>query len=245
MQSEITSCETWPTIKQLGGARGRALTTDLPELGLRASDRLEPSPTLPDIGSLEHETAPIDVVFWRRSEESLVRNRNSFWKASIGINAANHLTVDVLHCLHLGVMNRWCRMAFWTIFTSGALGSVGSSEHGLVACCLALRASMEAWHTKRHKDFPDEELTKLSDLVPAMFGKEGTPKCKTKGAETWTCLLFLIHECERLKGRLGPDWQRVRCGGQALEEMVLIWRAQGWSMTRAAIQDKQRREQQQ
>ena len=44
--------------------RGRALTRDLQELGLRKGSRLEPSPSLPDVSMLEMMPLPLEVTFW-------------------------------------------------------------------------------------------------------------------------------------------------------------------------------------
>ena len=59
--------------KRQSGSRGRALTEDVPQYALRAGDRLEPSIGMPDIGRLEEVTTfPLQLVCWRRSEETLV-----------------------------------------------------------------------------------------------------------------------------------------------------------------------------
>jgi len=58
-----------------GGARGRALEHDIPELGLQKDDRLEPSPLLPDVLQFEEMSLPGHATFWRRSGTQRVHRR--------------------------------------------------------------------------------------------------------------------------------------------------------------------------
>ena len=64
--------------KRKSGNRGRCLRRAFPEWGLSAGDRLEPSAGLPNVGGLEHLNSgfPVEVVFWRRSENTVALHRN-------------------------------------------------------------------------------------------------------------------------------------------------------------------------
>eukprot|EP00959_Pyramimonas_sp_CCMP1952_P340660 7134928-Pyramimonas_sp.AAC.1 len=44
---------------------GRTLARGVPEFGLEAGDRLEPSPNLPDIGEFSSIQVPFVATFWR------------------------------------------------------------------------------------------------------------------------------------------------------------------------------------
>ena len=222
--------------KRAAGGNGRCLGTDMHQYSLNADDRLEPSPSLPDVGTFELQTPPFEVTMWRRSLESLCRHRNPLWSDSLGLSAERSLTVDTLHALYLGVMNVWCRTAVWKLVMSGVYGSTGASDDGLTSCCLAMRHALFAWYSARRRRFPDEGLTKLNDLTPAMVGSRTSPKCKTKAAETWCFLLFLVDELNKFGPRLGEHWQRLVAAGRNLEEMVLVWRTGSWTLSAAAIE---------
>jgi hypothetical protein len=72
------------------GSRGRALTTNVPEYGLLAGDKLEPSRGVPDIGEgFDKATAPVETVWWRPSNETKTKHRNPIYDPNLGI------TVDI------------------------------------------------------------------------------------------------------------------------------------------------------
>ncbi len=53
------------------------MVADIPTLGLKAGDRLEPSDLLWDVASFEaSEAFPARVLFWRVQAETLTRHRN-------------------------------------------------------------------------------------------------------------------------------------------------------------------------
>ena len=77
------------------GARGIALSSDIPELGLRRGDRLEPSLENPCLESLlNSEFKPGNLVFWRRSEETTCRRRNPLWNSELGITPQLFILID-------------------------------------------------------------------------------------------------------------------------------------------------------
>ena len=169
---------------------GRCLHADVIHHGLISGDRLEPSAELIDVGAFEESATPITVTFWRRAKESLTRHRNPLLRADLGLGADRCITIDSLHSLYLGVMNVWCRVAAWEILLSGGLGPPAYSEDTLATCCQVLRSRLFAWMGRCRESHPTEVLTRLQDLVPAMLGKHTDKKCKTKGSEIWTFLLF-------------------------------------------------------
>ena len=73
--------------KSKRGARGRALTTDLPHLGLLKGDRLEPSEMIPDVGGgFDRLTIfPVLLVFRRSSLVTVCHHRNPLFDSAIYI----------------------------------------------------------------------------------------------------------------------------------------------------------------
>ena len=88
--------------KQNSGPRGRALDADIPALGLKKHDRLEPWTGLQDIGDefdqlQPTEARPVRVCFWRRSEETATRHRSPLLDTGLH-TGVNSLTIDILRC---------------------------------------------------------------------------------------------------------------------------------------------------
>ena len=87
--------------------RGRCLLGDIPTMGLRKRDRLEPSVELPDTGDLHDGVLPLVQTFWRRSEETMVRHRSPLLKDPY-VARVELASVDEMHTMHLGVYNTLC-----------------------------------------------------------------------------------------------------------------------------------------
>ncbi len=216
---------------QKAGKGGRCLTRDMPEHGLRAGDRLEPSNTCPDVGAMADLEVPVELVFWRSSEESICRHRNPMFRADIGVLCEHSMTVDTLHALYLGVMLVWCRITIWAIISSGVYGGNGTSDGSLTIVCLALRAALFNWYRHRHESHPGEVLTQVNDFPPSMVGKNAHRRLKTKAAETWALLLFLQDELVRFGVRIA-DCPRLLAAGKALSDMVFLWKRCTWVISR-------------
>ena len=98
--------------KRRDGSHGLSLTRDVEVNGVRlqTGDRLEPSPSLPDVGLFDEAITPITVIFWRVVLESVCRHRNPIFQVT-GMSPVKSLTIDELHCSYLGTFNRWCAVA--------------------------------------------------------------------------------------------------------------------------------------
>ena len=123
--SACRSCERWVVVTTLAqlyrlraalfydkrkantASRGRALRVDIPDLQLLAGDRLEPHPKMPDVGAIDNfKAVPIELLFWRRSCETMTRHRNPLFDEDLGITAEETFVPDWLHALSLGVYQR-------------------------------------------------------------------------------------------------------------------------------------------
>ena len=217
------------------GARGRALTRAVPGLrSLVVGDRLEPDDTLTNVGCLEYLPMPAVVTFWRRTNESVARHRNPLFADDIGISVHRCLTVDVLHTLYLGVMKTWCKLAAWCLISAGVYGNAAD---GNVAGVLVFRHRLFQWYTSRQRRQPSENLTRVADFTVKMIGTRDDPKFKTKGAETWGLLLFLVGELRTFIGRVGDRGVRLALAGEALESLVRVWNRHTWILPAPSVQD--------
>ena len=225
--------------KRADGSKGRALSRDLPALGLRANDRLEPSRWLVDVGQLA-DAEPVEgatLTFWRPSSETLARHRNPLFSAETGITPARCLTIDVLHCVHLGVMKVWCRIALWHLLSSSVYPSIGSADENLQRAILVMRAQLMAFYKAHRRDHGDV-LTALSDLTLKMVGTPNDQKLKTKGAETFGLMLFLLHMYRVHADALGADGRRYFRAGDALRGILEVWTTSGRIVPATAQQER-------
>jgi hypothetical protein len=64
-----------------------------------------------------------------------------------------------------------------------------------------------------------------------MIGSEAHPKLKTKGAETFGLMRFLLVLLRQYGARLGSSWNRLLQAGDALDTMIGIWSKHSGSWT--------------
>ena len=180
--------------KRRDGNRGRCLSIDIPGLGLKAGDRLEPSQSLPDIGRTFDECAnfPVMVFFWRRSEETLCTHRCPLFDPAIGTTPNKSVALDLLHTLYLGVMVIWCQTTIWATIACNIWADCGDEVTRVQLICLRMRGELFQFYQRWKQEHRNELLTELTDFSPNMIGTSQAPKLTTKASETWGLLLFLL-----------------------------------------------------
>ena len=152
--------------KRKDGAHGRAIPSDIPELGLQANDRLEPGGMLQYVGAFEDLATPFTATFWRTLNESDTKHRNPLFSAETGLNLMRHLTVDTLHSVNLGVMLVWCRTAVWAVIQAGIYGDIGGAEQRLQNTVLVMKHELHAFYKQWHKANPTgPKRTQLNNLA--------------------------------------------------------------------------------
>ena len=223
--------------KRKQGSHGLALSSDCLPAGLRSGDRLEPSDTLPDIGtffSLEH--FPILLTFWRPGEETLVHHRNPIWDPSLGITPDSTLTVDSLHTLNLGLFQQWSKFTTWHLLESHIYSSQAATTEDEQVGIMNMRIAMDAFFKEHKKTNPNDKLTEPTDLTTKMFGSKSDPKVKLSGAETWAFLLFLVSAVQRHRARI-PNSARLLEGGSLLIRMQRIVQIKANDLGPSLLQD--------
>ena len=108
--------------KRPTGSRGRSLVVNVPEFGLLTEDRLEATPSCPDVGPVLDDLSAVDrrLRFWRRSSETLTRRRNPIFNKETWIEPDKVFVPDWLHCLSLGcykdlVCRVWHTLFEWNV----------------------------------------------------------------------------------------------------------------------------------
>ena len=190
--------------KRQNGARGSSLAASFPELKLKAGDRLEPCSDHLDVGgsSAFHPS----LLQACRCFSGGPRTRRCIcagahlipFDRDIGLNPNTAVALDSLQTNHLGVMLHYCRHVAWEFLRSGVCGVAASNRtENFNISVLGLRFEWWAWCASRPLRQPTENLTQVADVTPGLFGSKEDPKLKTKAAETWRTLLFLV-PCWRL-----------------------------------------------
>ena len=201
------------------GARGRALIVPLPELGLKAGDRLEPSATLLDVGCFDDLTSfPTVVVFWRRRAETRVRHRNPLFDKRIGLTHES-LAIDKLHTLYQGPTQTWCATSIWALIEHDVykVGTDNGVEDTATRALLHIREELWAWYKRRRAEFPLEDITEVENLCGGMIGTAGNPTMKTKACETKGLVPFVCYLLSEHQGQLPqPKGADLLAAGNAM-----------------------------
>jgi hypothetical protein len=210
--------------KRSSGSHGLALTQDYPALCLKEGDRLEVTSSFLDTSRFgDVECFPAPFVFWRPSMESITRHRNPVFGVP-GVLPTRSLIVDALHALYLGQMKSFACAYIWFLLTSNVFGVVGTDDEQFTLAVLVIRGKLMDWYKARKNLFPSEGITRLSDLTRKMLGSANDRKLKTKGAETWGLLLFLVDIGAQSVHMLGHEGHLYLEAGQCMVRMVTIWR---------------------
>jgi len=121
-QLRVLSRTQYITVKAALGPNN-ALTLDLPELALQKNDRVEPTPTMTSIHQFAAITEfPVTVLFWRPDRRQLTKHRNPIFNEEAGITPERCLVIDWLHCLSLGVFQKYLGFLFWCLFEANVYG---------------------------------------------------------------------------------------------------------------------------
>ena len=217
--------------------QGLCLTQDYTPLGLRKGDRLDPTPSLPDIGNFfELCCCPVDVTFWRPDRATLARHRNPLFSLATGITPYRCLTTDLLHAFYLGIVKQLACTCFWFLIQSGLWGPPGGTEEErLERAREALVIRLFQWYRARHQLHPEERLTRVNAITSKMLGSMSAKELKTKGAESWGVLLFTLDMLATNEHRLGDASVQLVKAGRCLEELVTIWQASGIAVSEDVI----------
>ena len=150
--------------------KGKFIRRDLPALGLRTGDRLEPSEAVPDYAILDTLKAlpaeGLTLTFWRGSQLVPIRHRNPLFSRFLGISPSSMLG-DVLHALYLGVFQVFAGHLFQACVQSNVWGAPGhyAGEARLEFSLSALMQAITAWYRSRALTLPFGDVTEVQDLT--------------------------------------------------------------------------------
>ena len=216
-------------------ADGRGLIVRKPGLhehGILHGWRVEPSPYLRDVGSIFcMDKFPAPVVFWNRTRESHARHRNPILDdARLGITVQTSLALDTLHCMNLGIYQNLIGFMIWEFIRGGLWAKANLLEERIELSLACMKVRLSAFIKSRRMHVPGERLTELHDISRKMIGEPGDQKCKVKGGEAWTLLLFMQQEAKAFASAR-PERLALLKAGEACESLILIQQtlhACGW-----------------
>ena len=198
---------------------------------LKAGDRLEPSAHMPDVFkilSLAVENLPVTVTFWRHSKNPIVNHRNPVICAELGIGYST-FSIDVLHCLHLGVFLAYSSRVIWFLLEVDAFGTreTRKDDH-LKVSADALSNHLSHWYKGYEKKLEPQAkagLTKVSYFTDKMLGKpDGKKMIKLKAAESRHFMEFCLDMTRHYKDVLEPvcDYANLLRAGETLHEWMYV-----------------------
>ena len=221
------------------GSHGRALRWDVVGAPLKANDRLEPTPSIPDVAMIDSLTAdqlPVQLVFWRNNQ-TRVKHRNPIFNAAIGITPFI-LGVDQLHALNLGALHKFARELMWILMWCSVWGKrAGQVQEAWISDSLiVMRSELKLWEGRYKRAHPTKKVTDVQDITA---GHIGTPTCrylKLKAAETKYFFWFLHETLPRV-------WRKVHQGkvwlaaADRMAGLLQVLVAKPWKLIVAQEQD--------
>jgi hypothetical protein len=213
------------------------LDRDFPLLRLKQGDRIEPSAELRDVAAFDQLELPATVLFWRPACETLTHHRNPLLCSELGIGY-DSLIVDVLHCMHLGVLQRYVSFCLWSLILANSFKVRATGEDELIALSAGrVRALLFEFYPRYKRLDPDHStLTELNDFSVKTLGPKGAYVLKTKAAMTRPLVPFTLELLQKFGGSL-PHQAALHAGGTALNRILLVMRAHADVMPSSAVQD--------
>ena len=196
--------------------RGRVLNRDINDFGLRLrkGDRLEPCPSLPDVGEFEFVTVfPLRVVFWSVIDSTLAYHRSPLWIERLGVTPTRCIALDLLHCFYLGPMHNWSKFVVWRFLQGGIWGNQQpTAVEAHLAAVAGLKAELKIFYAQHR----NKGLTKVTDLTVKMLGTASSPALKTKAMETYGICLWLVQMLRKYRRYFDDYAALLESGGLLL-----------------------------
>jgi len=173
--------------RRAGRPRGRVLQADVPELGLLKGDRLAPTILEPDIDSFSPTLAPREAVWWRSSDETIVRDRNPLFCRESGVTLGA-LGIDWLHACSLGTFQFILGHLVRALLDLNAFRVRGSGANMRELGLGLLKAELTRWYGDEGRR--GLHHTRIENITMGMLGGTDESAFRLHGAETNGALRF-------------------------------------------------------
>ena len=214
--------------------KGLTLRADVTStsMKLKAGDRLEPSAEMVDIYKvhvLGPKDLPLTLKFWRESDPKIVMHRNPVICRELGIGYRT-FSIDVLHCLHLGVYLAFNTRVVHLLIDLDAFETRETrKEDHLKVSANALTALLRHWYKGYKKELTPEArkgFTEVNYLTDKMLGQaDGSKLIKLKAAESRHFMefaLFLVKCYESILRTADCDYENLLVAGQTLHDWMHV-----------------------
>ena len=215
------------------GSHGRALLADIPTLGLRKGDRLEPTRGTPNVAVLDPAAAPISATFWRPSCETAYRHRCPLFSRETTLSPEN-LGVDWLHTISLGIAQAWLAYLVWDLLLANVFDLHGRAADRLELGVARMRELLFSWYTE--ESAAGREHTRARKFTPLTIGTNKKRKFAMYGAETNSFVAFAAVLLVRFGNKLGAKARFHRAACRSLNALIDAIRTYPKMFPAAAIQ---------
>jgi len=199
------------------GYRGRYLRWNMKSLGLKKGDRLEPSPTLPNIGEGFDtiDEFPCTILFWRRSKETLCRHRNPLFAPETGIDPYDVICIDGMHTNSEGTVQQFCS---WVVhhFVNHDLWKVGRAVqlNHFNFSIMRMQTEFKLWCSQQNASFGCSSGEKIDcfQFGPSSFGTATQPSFHMKAGQSNTFLRFILDVVRKYQSSVPRAAEILSCG---------------------------------
>ena len=200
-------------------------------LKLKSGDRLEPSAAMPDIFKvfvLDSKNLPLVLKFWREKDPKIVMHRNPVICKELGIGYRT-FSIDVLHCLHLGVYLAFITKVIHLLLIVDAFETRETrQEDHLKVSANALTALLHHWYKDYKKQLEPQArkgFTGVNYLTDKMLGKADMSKLvKLKAAESRHFMEFALFLVRHYESILRPscEYENLLVAGETLHDWMYV-----------------------
>ena len=150
---EATQKEVYLALGYRKNGRGRCLLRGLQAVGLAKGARLEPSPSLPDIGLFEKTPTPFTCTFFVGGKNARVLHKSPFLQIP-GVTLSTWC-IDLLHTWHYGPMSTYIthtiRLLLGTEIYKPTIAGLDKEESDKLSL-MALKAEMWTYYKRKRSD---------------------------------------------------------------------------------------------
>ena len=200
---------------------GLVIQKNVPTLGLRKWDRLDPNCSLPDTAHVYDKALPFVCSFWRcsrdkkgRSMDRLTR-RNPIFCEGVGVSPETVLHTDTLHTLYLGIFARYVFEVLMTAIEEDIWGIGGTKDERTQLACRRLLNDFKTWAQDPQNAVPLSY--QIRTLTPKMLGSRSAPALKTKAAETGVLTRWAVEFCRTSGASMSRSRVLMKAGECLLE----------------------------
>lgn len=212
--------------KRKKGSHGRSMLVDYAPLGLLKGDRVEPTPSCPDVGLIdEMSDFPCELVFWRPDNAGLCKHRNPLFHESSGVST-EALVVDEMHTMHLGVFAVFVCHTLWAVIAADVwkLGENLAQEVGYERSAQKVQKELTSWYARQRRENPGKPVYELADFNLKVLGTRESPGLSAKAAETGSLLGFATDLCREHQTAVANGAALTRAGDALLDYMEITRR---------------------